>query len=113
MDQYEVNNPFDILFSSDEGWSVTVESFVFDDYANYESGNCFIWTLYEESAEGLVIRSGIETTTNGQNLTVFTGMTTPYSGNVLLRIVEHPSNVSNSVADQAIDSIVFSQTQTP
>jgi len=112
MDQYEVNNPFDILFSSDEGWSVTVESFVFDDYANNESGNCFIWTLYEDSAEGLVIKSGVETTINGQNLTVFTGMTTPHSGTVLLRIVEHPSNVSSSVADQAIDSIVFSQTET-
>jgi hypothetical protein len=110
MDQYEVDNPFDIGFTSDEGWGVTVESFVFDDYANYESGNCFEWTLYTESAEGSVIATGVETTTDGQDLTVFTGMSAPHSGTVVLRIVEHSSNVSSSVADQAIDSIVFSQT---
>jgi hypothetical protein len=113
MDQYGVDNPFDISFSSDEGWDVTVESFVFDDYASYKSGNCFEWTLYEESVDGPIIGSGVETTTDGQNLTVFTGMTTPHSGTVVLRIVEHDSNVSDSTVDQAIDSIVFRQTPTP
>lgn len=109
MDQYGVDNPFDIVFTSDEGWGVVVESFVFDDYATYETGNQFVWTLYEESADGTVIATGVGTTSDGQNLTVFTGMTEAHSGTVLLRIVEHSSDVSPSVTDQAIDSIVFSQ----
>ena len=64
MDQYGVGNPFDISFSSDAGWDVTVESFVFDDYAAYKSGNCFEWTLYEESVDGPIIGSGVVTSTD-------------------------------------------------
>ena len=109
LDGYDVGDTFDILFTPDSGYSVQVDSFVFDDYAGYATGNKFNWSLSEDNAAGAVIASGTGTTANGQDLTVNTGMATGYGGPVLLRVTEHPDNVSNNGSDQALDSISFTQ----
>ena len=105
---YNVGNKYDLQFTPDTGFGVLVDSFVFDDYANYAVGNKFNWFLYEDSDAGAVIASGTETTADGDKLTVNTGMATAYFGTVLLRIEEHSDNVGGSY-DQALDSISFSQ----
>ena len=113
LDSYNVGDTFDILFAPDSGYSVQVDSFVFDDYAGYATGNKFNWSLFEDNAAGAVIGSGTGTTANGQDLTVNTGMATGYGGPVLLRVTEHPDNVSGSGSDQALDSISFTQSGIP
>lgn len=113
LDAYSVGDTFDILFTPDSGYSVQVDSFVFDDYAGWGTGNKFNWSLFKDNSAGAVIASGTGTTANGQDLTVNTGMATSYAGPVLLRVTEHPDDVAGRGDDQALDSISFTQTGTP
>jgi hypothetical protein len=110
---YGVGNKHDLQFTPDAGFGVLVDSFVFDDYANYGNPtNKFNWFLYEDSDVGALIASGTETTADGDNLTVNTGMATAYAGTVLLRIEEHSDGVGGTW-DQALDDISFTQQAIP
>ena len=110
---YNVGALHDLQFTPDAGFGVLVDSFVFDDYVNYANPtNKFNWFLYEDSDAGALIASGTETTADGDNLTVNTGMATAYAGTVLLRIEEHSDNVGGSF-DQALDDISFTQQAVP
>jgi len=113
LQNYQVGAQHDLQFTPDTGFGVLVDSFVFDDYANYGNPtNQFNWFLYEDSDAGALIGSGTETTADGDNLTVNTGMATAYAGTVLLRIEEHSDDVGGSY-DQALDSISFTQQAVP
>ncbi len=113
VDGFGVGRTFDLQFTPDAGFGVLVDSFVFDDYVSFATGNKFNWSLFQDSSTGTFIASGTGTTTDGQNLTVNTGMATAYAGTVLLRIEEHPDNVSAAGNDQAIDDISFTQQAIP
>ena len=107
LDAFAFGKDFDLLFTPDAGFRVLVDSFVFDDYAGWGTGNTFDWTLYENNDAGAVIASGSEVTANGQDLTVNTGMATAFAGSVLLRIEN--TTAGGETADQALDSISFTQ----
>ncbi len=111
LDNFQTGNQFDLTFTPDAGFGVNVDSFVFDDYAGFAAGNTFDWTLFQNDAAGPVIASGSEVTANGQNLAVATGMGAPFAGPVLLRIED--TTPGGSGADQAVDSISFTQAATP
>lgn len=99
----------DILFTPDTGYGVIVNSFVFDDYIGWFGGNSFTWTLFQDDASGTVIATGTETTSDGQDLPVSTGMATAYTGPVLLRITAEPDPDTATDDDQALDDINFNQ----
>jgi hypothetical protein len=101
MDGFTSGAKFDLLFTPAAGYSVQVNSFVFDDYANYQGGSTFTWNLYEGSA---LINSGSYTTTDGENVLINTGMASPYAGPVLLRLI---GGAGNDGKDEALDSITF------
>ncbi|MDD2599876.1 MAG: endonuclease/exonuclease/phosphatase family protein [Kiritimatiellae bacterium] len=114
MDNFEEGKTFDLLFTPADGYGVRVSSFVFDDYVNWYGGNRFNWALLEDNANGTVITSQTGVLTkDGEKKLISTGMFTPHYGPVLLRITGgvDPDSVSNS--DQALDNIVFSESQVP
>ena len=113
LDAFNVGNTYDLQFTPDTGFGVLVDSFVFDDYAGWQGDNKFNWSLFQDSSAGAVIASGTGTTTDGQNLTVNTGMATAYAGTVLLQIEKHSDNVGSGDSGQAIDSISFTQQVVP
>src|SRR5687767_13623450 len=45
LDGAPPDSNFDIVFTPDAGYRVTVNSFVFDDYATYQAGPTFDWPL--------------------------------------------------------------------
>ena len=102
---YDVGVTHEVVFTPDSGYQVNVDSFVFDDYAGYAQGNKFNWIILGDGSE---LASGTETTSNGQDLTVTTGMGF-YEGIVTLRIEEHSDNDSTEWDDQAIDNLSFTQ----
>lgn len=109
MDDFEPGITFDILFTPDNGYSVTVSSFVFDDYVGYSTGNTrFEWALYENDENGNVIASGTDRTADGQNLTVITGMI-EFASPVLLRMTGGFDNSNEDGEDAALDNITFTQ----
>ena len=113
LDAFNVGNTYDLQFTPDAGFGTLVDSFVFDDYASWQGGNKFNWSLFQDSAAGTVIASGTGETTDGQNLTVNTGMATAYAGTVLMRIEKHPDNVGGGNSGQALDTISFTQQAIP
>lgn len=101
-----------ITFTPETGFLVIVDSFVFDDYVGWgEPSNDFTWTLYQDSTNGTVIATGNETTTDGENLTVNTGMTSGYAGPVVLEFVNNVLGATGD--DQALDDITFRQEEVP
>lgn len=113
LQAYGTGTNHDIIFTPDSGFAVLVDSFVFDDYAAFAGGNEFDWSLTEDTATGNLIGSGTGTTTDGQDLTVNTGMTSAYEGIVVLRITESAGSTNASNADQAIDTVSFTQVAVP
>ena len=107
MDGFKSGVNFDLLFTPAAGYSVQVNSFVFDDYANYQSGSAFGWQLFKDNASGAQISGGTGTTTDGQNLLINTGMASAYAGSVLLRLTGLSGNDGQ---DEALDTITFVQT---
>ena len=107
MDSFQQGDTFDLLFTPDAGYAVQVLSFVFDDYANYQSGSAFGWQLFKDNASGAQISGGTGTTTDGQNLLINTGMASAYAGSVLLRLTGLSGNDGQ---DEALDTITFVQT---
>jgi len=104
---------FDLLFTPAAGYAVQVQSFVFDDYINYQGGSTFTWQLFKDSASGALINSGTNiTTTDGQDLPINTGMASPYAGSVLLRLIGGTDSVNNG-KDAALDSITFTDPAVP
>jgi len=104
MDGFESGSIFDLLITPDAGYSVKVDSFVFDDYAGYKGGSSFSWELFEGDASGALITSGTSSTTNGEDLPINTGMTSSYEGSVLLRLI---GGAGNDGHDEALSSITY------
>lgn len=115
---------FDITFTPDPGYGVRVESFEFDDYANYEAGHTFDWSVFGggdssnvlASADGVVVAPDTTPAENlanpaqpGDNLLIETGQGTYFSGPVTLRIAP----VAGAWDDRALDDVVFSQVVIP
>ena len=99
-----------ITFTPDSGYGVIFDSFVFDDYVNWEGGSDFSWKLYQDSTNGTVIASGNITTTDGQNLTVNTGMSSAYAGPIVFEIQNNQVDVGEDGSGEALDNISFRQT---
>jgi hypothetical protein len=104
LDGVPPDSNFDIVFTPDAGYGVTVNSFVFDDYAAYQAGHTFDWQLLDAGNTALFGASGVVVAAD-QNLTVNTGMTEPHFGTLTLRI--HPT--AGAVDDRGIDTINFNQ----
>jgi hypothetical protein len=102
-----------ITFTPDSGYGVILDSFVFDDYINWEGGSDFSWNLYQDSTNGTVVSSGNIITTDGQNLTVNTGMSAVYAGNLVFEIFNNQVNVGEEGSGEAIDDITFRQEAIP
>jgi hypothetical protein len=101
---------FDILLTPASGFRISVDSFVFDDYAGFNPiGSAFTWTLYRDNENGVVIGTGIEVLDDGEDFLVITGMNQDYGGPVLLRIsaANNPAGVFDGF-DSAITNLVFS-----
>ena len=97
-----------ISFTPDSGYGVILDSFVFDDYAGEEGGSDFSWNLYQDSTNGTVISSGNIITTDGQNLTVNTGMNLAYEGTIVLELFNNETNEQYGYSE-ALDDIAFRQ----
>ena len=98
---------FDLLFTPAAGYAVQVQSFVFDDYINYQGGSTFTWQLFKDSASGALINSGTNiSVTDGQDLLINTGMASPYAGPVLLRLI---GVTGNDGQDESLDTVTFTQ----
>lgn len=108
MDGFTLGAVFDLLFTPDAGYAVQVNSFVFDDYPDWKGGSRFIWQLFQDSASGTLINDGSDTTGDGDNLTINTGMSSAYAGPVLLRLIGG-IDLWNDGKDQALDTINFTQ----
>ena len=106
---------FDVVFTPDSGYGVLVNSFEFDDYAQYEGGHTFDWALIGgdqqlAGATGVVVDPDLTyDPTGADNLVVNTGMTTPFAGVLTLRITP----TSGDSFDRAIDDINFDQRVVP
>jgi glycerophosphoryl diester phosphodiesterase len=101
---------FDILIAPAGDFAVTVDSFVFDDYAGFDLiGSAFTWALYKDDENGAVIGGGTEVLGDGEDLFVSTGMNQAYAGPVLLRIsaANNPAGAFGGF-DSAITDLVFS-----
>jgi len=99
-----------ITFLPDSGYGVILDSFVFDDYAGWEGGSDFSWNLYQDSTNGTLIASGNIITSDGQNLTVHTGMSSAYDGTLVFEIYNNQVNVGEDGSGEALDEITFRQT---
>lgn len=100
---------FDILLTPASGFRVTVDSFVFDDYAGFDPiGSAFTWKLFENNEEGTIIGTGIEVLDDGEDFLVSTGMNQAYAGPVLLRILaaNNPAGAFDGF-DSAVTNLVF------
>ncbi len=104
LDGAPPNSNFDIVFTPDAGYGVTVNSFVFDDYAAYQAGHTFDWQLLDAGNTALFGASDVVVLAD-QILTVNTGMTQPHFGTLTLRI--HPT--AGALDDRGIDTINFDQ----
>jgi hypothetical protein len=106
---------FDIIFTPEEGYGVKVNSFEFDDYAQYEQGHTFSWSLLGNDTElagatGVVVPADTTTDPTGaDNLVINTGMNSPFFGVVTLRIVP----TAGDPYDRAIDDVNFDQVAVP
>jgi hypothetical protein len=101
-----------ITFVPDSGYGVILDSFVFNDYTNWEGGSDFSWNLYQDSTNGTVISSGNIITTDGQKLSINTGMSSAYSGNVVFEIFNNVLG-NGEGSGEAIDNISFHQEAVP
>lgn len=108
---------YDITFTPDPGFGVRVNSFEFDDYANYPdppAGHTFDWLVFAGSPSN-VLASGSETvpsdstpdTSGADNYLVLTGMTDFHPGPVTLRIMP----TGGDAFDRAIDDVSFDQAE--
>jgi len=111
MNDFEQGTKYWITLTPEAGYGVVFDSFVFDDYAGYAGGNDFSWNLYEDAAGGTLIASGSETTTDGQDLLVNTGMASAYAGPVIFEILNN--TIGGTGDDQAITDITFTQIPEP
>lgn len=111
-DFYATDRKFDLLLTPDAGFRVKLASFVFDDYVDYAAGNNFAWEIRQGSATGTVLAGGIETTANGQNLLVNTGVGY-VNGPILFRIWANSQPAGSDGFDQALDDIVIMQEAVP
>jgi hypothetical protein len=109
---------FDIVFTPEEGYGVLVNSFEFDDYADWPTpptGHTFDWSLIGNDttlagATGVVVPSDMTyDPTGADNLVINTGMTSPFFGPVTLRIVP----TAGDPYDRAIDDVNFDQAVVP
>jgi hypothetical protein len=106
---------FDVVFTPDDGYGVIVNSFEFDDYAEYAQGHTFDWVLIGNDkllagATGVVVAPDVTTDPTGaDNLVVNTGMTAPFAGPLTLRITP----TSGDAFDRAIDDVNFDQRVIP
>lgn len=110
MNDFRPSDKYQIALAPDAGYGVTFESFVFDDYTGWQGGNDFSWSLYQDTAGGTLIASGSETTTDGQNLLVNTGMASAYYGTVVFEIINNDTVINS---DSAIDNVTFTQISDP
>ena len=106
---------FDVVFTPDDGYAVIVNSFEFDDYAEFAEGHTFDWSLIGNGkqlagATGVVVDPDMTTDPTGaDNMVVNTGMTAPFAGALTLRITP----TSGDPFDRAIDDINFDQRVVP
>lgn len=109
-----VNSPFTLTFTPNPGKGVIVDSFVFDNYPNWQGGNEFDWELLRDSTAGSTIASGFNIAVgDGEELLVNTGMTKGYFGPVVLRLTVRTGADGVSTSDAAIDNIAFRQVPEP
>ncbi|MBK1789765.1 endonuclease/exonuclease/phosphatase family protein [Persicirhabdus sediminis] len=108
LNDFETGISYYLTFTPDAEYGVVVDSFVFHDYAGWQGGNDFSWNLYQDAAGGELIASGSATTTDGERLTINTGMETNYAGPVVLEIINNETNGKQG-SDQALDDITFRQ----
>jgi hypothetical protein len=106
---------FDITFTPDPGYAVRVNSFEFDDYANYAAGHTFDWELRAgstvlRSATGVNVPADTtEDPTGADNLLINIGMASPFEGPLTLRIIP----TAGDAYDRAIDDVNFDQVLVP
>jgi hypothetical protein len=98
--------PFDVVFTPEPGYAVSVVSFVLDDYDGFAVGHTVDWQLLD--ASDAVLTSGIATVAADQELTVNTGYGY-HRGPLKLRLLHSAGNL----ADLAIDSIQFDERPAP
>jgi hypothetical protein len=116
LDGSPPNGNFDIVFTPAPGYGVRVNSFEFDDYANYELGHTFNWSVFLEegtdlagAADVVVDPDTTEDPSGADNLVINTGLTDFIFGPVTLRI----QPTSGDPFDRAIDDINFDQVAVP
>jgi hypothetical protein len=112
---------FDILFTPNAGYGVRLNSFDFDDYADFNgntgTAHTFDWSLRDAGNNVLFGATGVTVPADpdaGDNdhLTINTGMTDYHAGALRLRIT--PQNVGeNPEGDRAIDNLNFDQAVVP
>ena len=115
LDGTPAGGAFEITFTPDPGYAVRVNSFEFDDYANYAAGHAFNWELRSGAT---LLRSGsgvnvpadtTEDPTGSDNLLISIGMASPFEGPVTLRIMP----TAGDAFDRAIDDVNFDQVAIP
>jgi hypothetical protein len=118
LDGIPSTGSFDIVFTPEEGFGVLVNSFEFDDYAEWPTpptGHTFDWSLIGNNttlagATGVVVPSDMTyDPTGADNLVINTGMNAPFFGPVTLRIVP----TAGDPYDRAIDDVNFDQAVVP
>jgi len=102
-----------ITFTPDSGYGVILDSFVFDDYVNFDGDSDFSWRLYQDSTNGTVIASGTIAADDGERVTINTGMSSAYAGSVVFEIFNNQVNVGEHGTGEAIDDITFRQVTIP
>jgi len=107
---------FDVVFTPDAGYGVRVNSFQFDDYANFAEGHTFDWSLLDADGNQLAGQSEVtvdpdltDDPTGADNLLINTGLTAFHPGPVTLRITP----TAGDPFDRAIDNINFDQAAVP
>ena len=115
LDGTPAGGAFEITFTPDPGYAVRVNSFEFDDYANYAAGHSFNWELRAgstvlRSATGVNVPADTsEDGTGADNLLINIGMASPFEGPVTIRIIP----TAGDPYDRAIDDVNFDQVLVP